>query len=85
MIFCHPLSAGLKVHVTVIGVVPLATLLKQPEILFPAILKVTRPATVADALIVIEVLFEIESATLSPTDIWKFELLVIAREVTLLS
>jgi hypothetical protein len=71
--------------VTVIGVEPLATLFKQPGIRFPAIVKVTLPATEAEALTVTDVLLLIESATVSPTEICTPELLVIVREVTLLS
>jgi hypothetical protein len=66
---CHPLSAGLNVHVTVIGVDPVADLLKHPGIRFPAIEKLTRPETEADAVIVTGVPLLIESATVSPTEI----------------
>jgi hypothetical protein len=66
---CHPDSAGLNVHVTVIGVDPVANLLKHPGIRFPAIEKLTRPATEADAVIVTGVPLLIESATVSPTEI----------------
>jgi hypothetical protein len=73
------------VHVTDIGVVPLATLLRHPGIRFPAIEKLTIPATETDAVIVIVAPLDIESATDSPTETGTFELLVIVREVTLLS
>ena len=45
-ITCRDVNAGLKVQETVIGVVPVATLLKHPGIRFPAIVKVTRPAPI---------------------------------------
>jgi hypothetical protein len=85
VIVWRELKAGLKVHVTEIGVDPLATLLKQPGIRFPAIEKVTLPATETDAVIVIEAPLEMESATVRPRDIGTFELFVIVRAVTLLS
>ena len=82
---CHPVNAGLNVHVTVIGVDPVADLLKHPGIRFPAIEKVTLPATETDAAIVIDAPLEMESATVSPRDIGTFELFVIVRAVTLVS
>ena len=62
---------------TEIGVVPVATLLKQPGMRFPAIAKETLPATETDAVMVIKEPFDMESATVSAAEIGVAELLVI--------
>lgn len=65
----------------VIGVVPDATLLRQPGIRFPAIRKVTFPATETEAVIVTDNPFDIESGTDRVTLIAAPELFVIERVV----
>jgi hypothetical protein len=60
----------------VIGVVPVATLLKHPGIRFPAIVKVTRPATDAAALMVTDTPLETIAGTLRVTVTAAAELLV---------
>jgi hypothetical protein len=60
----------------VIGVVPVAALLKHPGIRFPANVKVTRPATDATALMVIDTPLETIAGTLRVTVTAAAELLV---------
>ena len=66
---------------TVIGVVPLAILFKHPGIRFPAIVKVTFPATETETVIVVEVPLVRESAAVRVTVIGEEELLVMERVV----
>ena len=75
------MSAGLKVHETEIGVLPLATLLRQPGILFPEIVKVTFPATETEAVIVVDDPFASWSATVRVTEMGEAELLEMERVV----
>jgi hypothetical protein len=69
------------VHVTVIGVVPEATLLIHPGILLLATVKVTFPATDTSTERVVLTPFDRESATVRVTLIGVEELLVMVREV----
>jgi hypothetical protein len=80
LIVCCPVSAGLKLQLIVIGVLPVATRLKHPGILLPAREKVTRPATERAALIETDVPLEIDVGTVKVTVIAAAELLVIVRE-----
>ncbi len=82
LMVCLAARAGLKVHVTVIGVVPDASLLIQPETLFPARKKVTLPETETATLIVAETPFDNGSGTESETEMGEDELLVIVRVVS---
>lgn len=66
-------------HETVMGVVPDATLLRQPGMRFPAIRNVTFPATETDAVIVTDDPFDIGSGIDKVTVIAAPELLVINR------
>lgn len=76
-----PDKAPLKVQVTVIGGVPVAALLRQPGIRFPAIVKLTFPATGTTALKVSEEPFETVAGTVRLTAITTPELLVMVRDV----
>ena len=71
----------MKVQVTVIGGVPVAGLLRQPGIRFPAIVKLTFPATGTTAVNVSEEPFETAVGAERLTVITTPELLVIVREV----
>jgi len=81
LIVWRAVSEGLKVHVTVIGVVPEATLLIQPAILLSATVKVTFPATDTSTERVVLTPFDKGSATVRVTLIGVEELLVMVREV----
>jgi 23S rRNA A2030 N6-methylase RlmJ len=65
--------------VTVIGVVPDAMRFMQPGIRFPAIVKVTRPATETRAVVVIDTPFETIAGIVRITEIAAEELFVIIR------
>jgi hypothetical protein len=64
---------------TEIGVVPTATLLRHPGILFPDKVNVTRPATETTEVIVVDTPLAIELDTSSVTEIAALELFVMIR------